>query len=127
MVSLSLSVHILSLRTSDTVMLMCQCGTTGVLPPTTLDHPLSDLSTAILHRATGFYSPIPPAPSPDFNPVPGPSDVRVNAFWFMALVSGLLAAFLAILVQQWVLDYIHVFPCYSDPLKSVQLCQHLRE
>jgi len=33
-----------------------------------------------------------------------PSGVRRNAFWFMALVFSRLAAFLAILVQQWVRD-----------------------
>ena len=44
-------------------------------------------------------------------------DIRVNAFWFMALVFSLSAALLAILVQQWVWDYMHVFQRYSDPLK----------
>lgn len=98
----------------------------NVLPPKTLDNPLSDFSTIILHRATGFYySSIPPAPSPAFNPLP--SHVRVNAFWSTTLVFGLLAAFLAILVLQWVRDYIRVFQRYSDPLKSARLRQYLRE
>jgi len=45
----------------------------------------------------------PPPPFPVFNP--SASDVRVNVFWFMALAFSLLAALLAILVQQWVRDY----------------------
>ena len=36
-------------------------------------------------------------------------DVRVNVFWFMALAFSLLAALLAILVQQWVRNYMHGF------------------
>ncbi|KAN0135153.1 hypothetical protein V8E53_007044 [Lactarius tabidus] len=42
-----------------------------------------------------------PPPYPDFSP--SPSDVRVNAFWFMSLVFSLAAALLATLVQQWYL------------------------
>jgi Family of unknown function (DUF6535) len=55
----------------------------------------------------------PPPPYPDFNP--SPSAVRVNTFWFMALVFSLSAALLAILVQQWVRNYMRVFHRYSDP------------
>ena len=58
----------------------------------------------------------PPPPFPAFNP--SASDVRVNAFWFMSLIFSLLAALFAILVQQWVRDYMHVFQWYGDPLKS---------
>ena len=54
-------------------------------------------------------------------------DIRVNPFWFMALVFSLSAALLAILVQQWVWDYMHVFQRYSDPLKSARLRQFLHE
>jgi hypothetical protein len=32
-----------------------------------------------------------------------------------------------ILAQQWIRNYIHVFPWYSDQLKSARLCHHLRE
>ncbi|KAI0270096.1 hypothetical protein BGY98DRAFT_886518, partial [Russula aff. rugulosa BPL654] len=53
--------------------------------------------------------------------------VRVNVFWFMALVFSLLAALLAILVQQWVRNYMHVFQRYSDPLKSSRIRQYLFE
>ncbi|KAF8490532.1 hypothetical protein F5888DRAFT_1951006 [Russula emetica] len=67
----------------------------------------------------------PPAPFPVFNP--SASDVRVNVFWFMSLVFSLLAALLAILVQQWVRDYMHVFQRYGDPLKSSRLRQYLYE
>jgi hypothetical protein len=45
----------------------------------------------------------------------------------MALVFSLLAALLAILVQQWVRDYMHVFERYGDPLKSARLRQYLYE
>ena len=45
----------------------------------------------------------------------------------MALVLSLVAALLAILVQKWVRDYMHVFNRYSDPLKSARLRQYLYE
>ena len=45
----------------------------------------------------------------------------------MSLIFSLLAALLAILVQQWVRDYMHVFQRYSDPLKSARLRQYLYE
>jgi hypothetical protein len=66
-----------------------------------------------------------PPPYPDFSP--SPSDVRVNAFWFMSLVFSLAAALLATLVQQWVRDYMHVFQRYSNPLKGARLRQYLYE
>src|SRR6267142_2681731 len=61
----------------------------------------------------------PPAPFPDFKP--STSYIRVNVFWFMALILSLFAALLATLVQQWVRDYMYVFQQYSDPLKRVRL------
>ncbi|KAH9952994.1 hypothetical protein BC827DRAFT_1147259, partial [Russula dissimulans] len=68
----------------------------------------------------------PPSPFPTaFNP--SASDVRVNVFWFMSLVFSLSAALVAILVQQWVRNYMHVFQRYSDPLKSARLRQYLYE
>jgi hypothetical protein len=67
----------------------------------------------------------PPPPFPEFNPLP--SDIRINIFWFMSLIFSLLAALLAVLVQQWVRDYMHVFQRYSDPLKSARLRQYLYE
>ena len=67
----------------------------------------------------------PPPPFPAFNP--SASDVRVNIFWFMSLVFSLLTALLAILVQQWVRNYMHVFQRYGDPLKSSRLRQYLYE
>ena len=45
----------------------------------------------------------------------------------MSLVFSLLAALLAILVQQWVRDYMHVSKRYGDPLKSSRLRQYLYE
>jgi hypothetical protein len=67
----------------------------------------------------------PPPPFPPFNPPA--SDVRINAFWFMALTFSLSAALLAILVQQWVRDYMHIFQRYSDPLRSARIRQYLYE
>jgi hypothetical protein len=55
------------------------------------------------------------------------SDIRVNVFWFMALIFSLAAALLATLVQQWVRDYMHGFQRYSDPLKRARLRQYLHE
>ena len=45
----------------------------------------------------------------------------------MALAFSLSAALLAILVQQWVGDHMHVFQRYSDPLKSARIRQYLHE
>ena len=45
----------------------------------------------------------------------------------MALTFSLSAALLAILVQQWVRDYMHIFQRYSDPLKSARMRQYLYE
>jgi hypothetical protein len=67
----------------------------------------------------------PPARFPDFKP--SASDIRVNVFWFMALIFSLSAALIATLVQQWVRDYMHVFQRYSDPLRRARLRQYLLE
>ena len=67
------------------------------------------------------------SPPPYPGSSPSPSDIRVNVFWFMALVFSLSAALLAILVQQWVRDYMHVFLRYSDPLKCARLRQYLHD
>ena len=67
----------------------------------------------------------PPSPYPTFHPPS--SAIRVNSFWFIALVFGLSAALLAILVQQWVRGYMHVFQRYSHPLKSARLRQYLHD
>ena len=67
----------------------------------------------------------PPPPYPDF--APNPSDVRVNAYWFMSLVFSLSAALLATLVQQWVRNYMQVFERYGNPLKVARLRQYLYE
>jgi len=54
---------------------------------------------------------IPSTPPPPFPTTfsPSASDVRLSAFWFMSIVFSLSAALVAILVQQWVRDYMHVF------------------
>ena len=71
---------------------------------------------------------IPSTPPPPFPPfIPSASDIRINAFWFMALAFSLSAALLAILVQQWVRNYMHVFQRYSDPQKSARMRQYLYE
>jgi hypothetical protein len=71
---------------------------------------------------------IPSTPPPPFPPfIPSSTDLRINAFWFMALTFSLSAALVAILVQQWVRDYMHIFQRYSDPLKSARVRQYLYE
>jgi hypothetical protein len=70
---------------------------------------------------------IPSAPLPPYDFSLNPSDVRINAFWFMSLVFSLSAALLATLVQQWVRNYMHVFQRYGSPLKSARLRQYLYE
>ena len=71
---------------------------------------------------------IPLSPPPTFPAFTPPSFVvRVNVFWFMALIFSLSAALLAILVQQWVRGYMIVFQRYSDPLKSARFRQYLNE
>src|SRR6266850_6105813 len=67
----------------------------------------------------------PTLPFPAFKP--SASNIRINVFWFMALVFSLAAALLAILIRQCVRDYVHVFQRYSDPLKSARLRQYLHE
>jgi hypothetical protein len=65
----------------------------------------------------------PPPSFPSFKPLL--SDIRVNVFWFMALIFSLTAALLAILVQQWVRSYMHIFQQFSDARKSARLRQYL--
>ncbi|KAI0292890.1 hypothetical protein BC826DRAFT_911210, partial [Russula brevipes] len=86
---------------------------------------LAQISQQISTIAPQIPIPSPPPPYPDFSP--SSSDIRVNVYWFMSLVFSLSAALLAILVQQWVRDYMHVFQRYSDPLKSARLRQYLHE
>ena len=87
---------------------------------------LSQISQQISFIAPQLSLPsTPPPPFPAFNP--SASNIRINVFWFMALIFSLSAALLAILVQQWVRDYMHVFQKYSDPLKSARLRQYLHE
>ena len=87
---------------------------------------LSQISQQIASIAPQVSIPsIPPPPFPPFNP--SASDIRINAFWFMALAFSLSAALLAILVQQWVRDYMHVFQRYSDLQKSARIRQYLYE
>ena len=84
-----------------------------------ISHQISSIAPQVSIPST------PPPPFPAFEPLT--SDIRVNAFWFMALIFSLSAALLAILVQQWVRDYMHVFQRYNDPLKSGRLRQYLHE
>ena len=55
------------------------------------------------------------------------SDVRVNTYWIMSLVSSLSAALLATLVQRWARDHMHIFHRYSHPLKIARIRQYLYE
>ena len=87
---------------------------------------LSQISVQLSSLAPQVVIPsAPPPPFPSFSPLK--SDIRVNVFWFMALAFSLLSALLAILVQQWVRNYMHVFQRYGDPLKSSRLRQYLYE
>ncbi|KAH9958758.1 hypothetical protein BC827DRAFT_549816 [Russula dissimulans] len=58
---------------------------------------------------------------------PSSSDVRVNIYWFMSLVSSLSAALLATLVQRWARDHMYIFQRYSHPLKVARIRQYLHE
>ena len=85
---------------------------------------LSQISQQIASIAPEVSIPsTPPPPFPPFRPLA--SDIRINTIWFMALAFSLSAALLAILVQQWVRNYMHVFQRYSDPQKSARLRQFL--
>ena len=87
---------------------------------------LDQISNQLLSIAPQVSIPsTPPPPFPSFEPLK--SDIRVNVFWFMALIFSLAAALLAILMQQWVRDYMHVFQRYSDPLKCARVRQYLRD
>src|SRR6266403_3417843 len=87
---------------------------------------LSQISQQLVSIAPQVSIPsTPPPPFPTFNP--SASDIRINVFWFMALVFSLSAGLLAILIQQWVRNYMHSFQRYSDPLKSARLRQYLHE
>ena len=86
---------------------------------------LAQISNQISSVVPQVTIPSTPPPFPTFNP--SASDIRVNVFWFMALVFSLTAALLATLVQQWVRDYMHVFQRYGDPLKSARIRQYLHE
>ena len=87
---------------------------------------LDQISKQILSIAPQVTVPsTPPPPFPSFEPIE--SDIRVNVFWFMALIFSLAAALLAILMQQWVRNYMHVFQQYSDPLKCARVRQYLHD
>jgi hypothetical protein len=62
-----------------------------------------------------------PLPYPAFQP--SISDIRVNIYWLTGLVCSLSAALLAILIQQWVRSYMHVFQRYDHPLKRARFRQ----
>ncbi|KAH9169771.1 hypothetical protein EDB89DRAFT_1888540 [Lactarius sanguifluus] len=89
-----------------------------------ISNQISSIALAIAPQAPV----IPSIPTPSYPPfIPTSSDVRVNTFWFMSLVFSLSAALLAMLVQQWVRDYMNVYQRYSNPLKSARLRQYLYE
>jgi hypothetical protein len=67
----------------------------------------------------------PPPPYPPFRP--SFSDIRVNIYLVSGLVCSLSAALLAILIQQWVRSYMHVFQRYDHPLKRARFRQFFFE
>ena len=84
-----------------------------------ISHQIASISPQVSIPST-----LPPS-FPSFKPLS--SDIRVNVFWFMALIFSLTAALLATLVQQWVRNYMHVFHQFSDSLKSARLRQYLHD
>ena len=92
---------------------------------------LQQISEILYQISVQLSSISPQVPAAQPTPVsgfqPSPIYVRINVFWFTSLAFSLLAALLAILVQQWVRDYMHVFRRYGDPLKSARLRQYLYE
>ncbi|KAI0282005.1 hypothetical protein BGY98DRAFT_157797 [Russula aff. rugulosa BPL654] len=55
------------------------------------------------------------------------SDVRVNIWWYLSLVSSLSAVLLATLIQRWVRDYMRIFQRYSNPFEIARIRQYLHE
>ncbi len=87
---------------------------------------LNQISQQISSISPQFTIPLsPPPPYPTFRPLS--SDVRVNVFWSVSLIFSFSATLLAILVQQWVRDYMHVFQRYSDPLEIARLRRYWHE
>ena len=87
---------------------------------------LSQISVQLSSLAPQISVPsTPPPPFPAFTP--SASNISINIFWFMSLVFSLIAAVLAIFIQQWVRNYMRVFQQSSDPLKSSRLRQYLYE
>ncbi|KAI0267611.1 hypothetical protein BGY98DRAFT_1190925 [Russula aff. rugulosa BPL654] len=76
-------------------------------------------STILSQISVQLSSIAPQISIPSTPPPPFPCTIRLHL--------TLLAALLAILVQQWVRDYMHVFQRYGDPLKSSRLRQYLFE
>ena len=82
----------------------------------------------ISHQLTSLGAQFPSnlsVPEPTLSP--SKSDVRVNIYWFISLVSSLSAALLATLVQRWARDHMHIFRRYSHPLKIARIRQFLHE
>jgi hypothetical protein len=92
-----------------------QVSTPTTVPPSTVPSTVQQVS--ILSTS--------PPPYPAFQP--SSSDIRVNAFWLIALVCSLSAALLAILIQQWVRSYMQVFQQYDHPLKRARFRQFFFE
>ena len=67
----------------------------------------------------------PPPPYPAF--FPSQADIRVNAYWLIALVCCLSAALFATLVRQWVRSYMKVFQRHDHPLKRARFRQLFSE
>lgn len=63
-----------------------------------------------------------PESPPVFEPASG--DIRINIFWFASLVISLVTASLAILVKQWLREFLAVVN--PSPLARVRI-RHLRE
>jgi hypothetical protein len=87
---------------------------------------LSHISNQISSIAPQVSIPSTPLPSfPVFKP--SASDLRVNGLWLWSVLLSLSAAFLALLVQQWVRNYIEVSQYHPNPLISARVRQYLYE
>ena len=87
---------------------------------------LDQISNQLLSIAPQVPIPsTPPPPFPTFKPLA--SDVRANVLWFMALTLSLIAAFLAILIQQWGHNHMRLFQRYRDPLKCARIRKYLHD
>lgn len=75
------------------------------------------MDTGMLNNTNIMEAPAQPASSA----LPSTNDIRVNVLWFASLMSSLISASFAILVKQWLREYLGVmssFDCHSKTFSS---------